>query len=61
MTREKLQELRQRMLNHKALDDKAIVELTVRELEELLNLADAGADCAENCYGYSIEDVNLKL
>jgi hypothetical protein len=58
MTREKLQELRQRMLNHKVVNDTAMVELTAKELDELLNLAEEGADALERG-GYSIEDANL--
>jgi hypothetical protein len=37
MTRAKLVELRQRMMNHDVEDDTAIVKLTAKELDELLD------------------------
>lgn len=40
MTKEKLQELRQRMIHHKVVNDVAVVELTAQELGELLDFAD---------------------
>jgi hypothetical protein len=41
MTREKLTELRERMKNHKVVNDTAVVELTAKELQELLDWIDA--------------------
>lgn len=38
ITKEKFEELRQRMVNHKIINDTAIVELTAKELEDLLNM-----------------------
>lgn len=37
MTPEQLKKLRNRMLKHKVKDDKAVVELTAKELQELLD------------------------
>ena len=42
ITKEKLNELRERMIKHKVSSDgKAIVELTARELQELIEVAEA--------------------
>lgn len=37
ITPEQLKELRKRMLKHKVKDDKAVVELSAKELQELLD------------------------
>jgi hypothetical protein len=44
MSRDKIKELRQRMLEHKVVDDKAVVEITARELQELLDMAEEYLD-----------------
>jgi succinate dehydrogenase/fumarate reductase flavoprotein subunit len=40
MTYDKLQELKERMRKHKVINDVAIVELTAKELNDLLELAE---------------------
>lgn len=40
MTKDKLNKLRDRMMSHDVKDDTAIVELTARELQELLDYID---------------------
>jgi len=40
MTRKKLAELRQRMLRHTEVEGTAVVILTAKELQELLDLAE---------------------
>ena len=47
ITREKLKELKERMLNHKVVDDIAIVELTAKELEALIDFAEYELDKRE--------------
>ena len=42
MDQAKIDELRQRMLHHKVVNDQAVVEVTAAELEELLYLAEKG-------------------
>lgn len=42
--KEKIEDLRQRMLNHKVVNDVAIVELSPKELKWLINWAEDGAD-----------------
>ena len=44
LTRKQLSDLRDRMVNHKVFDDKAIVEVTAQELSDLLDLAEKGKD-----------------
>jgi len=44
MTREKLEELRQRMIHHAVVNDIAVCVLTARELQELIEAAEALLD-----------------
>ena len=48
ITKEKLEELRTRMMHHKVINDVAIVELTAAELQELLDFVDEAFNNAED-------------
>lgn len=48
MTKDKLEELRRRMINHTNINDIAVVLLTAKELEELLYLAECGLSCVDD-------------
>ena len=48
ITREKLVELKEQMHNHKVVDDKAIVELTAKDLEALIDFCEEQLDRREN-------------
>lgn len=44
MTKHQIKELRQRMLEHKIVDDKAVVEVSAKDLQELLDMAEEYLD-----------------
>jgi hypothetical protein len=48
ITREKLVELKEQMHNHKVVDDKAIVELSAKELEALIDFCEEQLDRRDN-------------
>ena len=48
ITREKLVELKEQMHKHKVVDDKAIVELTAKELEALIDFCEEQLDRRDN-------------
>jgi hypothetical protein len=54
MTKAKIHELRTRMFNHKMVDGMAVVEITARELQELLEVVDR--KLCLYCIGYGYHD-----
>lgn len=47
ISKEKLKELRQRMMKHDVKDGKAIVIVSARELQELIDIAEKSIDAKE--------------